>query len=101
MYFTLPNAGGVPYNVDNVQFHAFRSVGEKDWPTGGLKSGAISLTGAIYVWTDITANNSEQVSYKNVYADYEDPTKRYGTHTLPRLDKSNAYGGSFSLTLMR
>lgn len=101
MYFTLPDAGGNPYNLDNVQFHAFRSVGEINWKTGGLKSGSATLTGSIYVWTDITANNSEQVSYKFVYADYEDPRKRYGTHVFPKLDKNNAYGGSFTLTIMR
>lgn len=101
MYFTLPNAAGDPYNLDNVQFHAFRNNGDITWRTGGLKPGATLLSGTISVWTDITANTSQQVSYNYVYADYEDPNKRYGTHKLPQLNKSNAYGGSFALTFMR
>lgn len=101
MMFTLPNVAGAAYNIDFVRYHAFHSVGKIDnWYAGFIKDGARYLSGTISVWTDITANSAEQVSYKNVFARYVGKYGNYGTHVLPKLDPSNAYGGSFGLTLM-
>lgn len=100
MYFTLPNATGDPYNLDFVRFHAFHNDGKIDWSAGGLKPGATSLSGKISVWTDITANTSEQVSYTNVFARYVGKYGTYGTHTLPKLE-GGSYGGDFTLAFIR
>ena len=100
MYFTLPNAAGDPYNLDFVRFHAFHNDGKIDWSVGGLKPGATSLSGNISVWTDITANTSEQVSYTNVFARYVGKYGTYGTHTLPKLE-GGSYGGDFTLAFIR
>lgn len=101
MSFILPNVAGVGYPLDYVRFHAFRNNGKIDFPTGSLKLDATSLSGTISVWTDLTVNTSEQVSYKNVYVDYEGKYGNYGTHTLPKLDPSNAYGGKFTVVLIK
>ena len=101
MFFELRNVAGVYYPVDYIRFHAFRNNGKIEFRTGGLKLDATSLSGTISVWTDLTVNTSEQVSYKNVYVDYEGKYGNYGIYTLPKLDPSNAYGGEFTVVLIK
>lgn len=95
MYYTLPNAGGAPYQLSYVQYHSFRNDGNITFATGGAKSSI--LQGVFYVWTDMTVNVDDLVEYKNVFAKYESEHGSFGTYKLPRLDISKAYGGSFSI----
>lgn len=101
MYFTLPNIAGVPYQLNEVQYHAFHdNGGDYTFATGGLKPGNRSLSGELHVWTDMMVDLADSVVYKYVYVNYEG--RKYGdfgNHKLPKLDNSKAYGGNFTLTM--